>query len=76
MSKARKIAWSEMKKLLIPTWGGLFIGMAATYSARHGCVLTWKTWLYWGLVFIGIPALIFLISFLHNKHMESKETHD
>jgi len=60
-SEAFKEATKVTVRSLAPAWGGLLFGVC---MGVVGAVPTWKTWLFWGLCFAGIPGMIFVTSYI------------
>ena len=60
MNDRAKQAWSQVKSALLPCAGGMTVAIVASVM---GANVTWKTWLYWGLIFPGIMLSIFLLSY-------------
>jgi hypothetical protein len=66
-SKAVKEATKVTVNSLAPAWGGLLFGVM---MGVVGAVPTWKTWLFWGLCFVGMPGIIFTVSYIAYRRQD------
>ena len=59
--EAVKEATKVMIQSLVPAWGGLLMGICFSFV---GADPTWKTYVFWSCIFVCIPGMVFVVSYL------------
>jgi hypothetical protein len=60
-SKRVKEATKVMLRSLVPSWCGCLTVIAITVV---GAEPTWKTWVGWACLLVGLPAFMFVITYV------------
>jgi len=72
-TKAVKIAFRETCSALRPMSIGMFVGILISLA---GSQPTMKTWICWFSAFLGLPILIFLVTWIIVSRLEKKNENE